>query len=93
MTVRDLLDRCDSRELAEWEAYASIEPFGEERADLRAGIVAAAVANSNPYRGKAWKPSDFMPKFEAQEPRRQSPQEMQSAMRQIDAIHRRVSGI
>jgi hypothetical protein len=29
-----------SREVAEWRAYASIEPFGEERADLRArGLV------------------------------------------------------
>ena len=37
-------------------------PFGDERADLQAGIVASTIANVN--RGKntsAYKPEDFMP--------------------------------
>lgn len=51
-------------EFMEWCAYYTIEPWGEERADLRAAIVAATVANGN--RGKKQKPykvEDFMPKF------------------------------
>jgi hypothetical protein len=53
-----------------WIEYAKVEPFGEERADLRAGIIAATVANCM-ARGKgkpAFRPSQFMPKFNA-EPR------------------------
>lgn len=67
MTVRQLLESTDSRELAEWQAYAAIEPFGDIRADIRAGIIAAVVVNSNPYRkrgSRAAKPSDFIPNFE-----------------------------
>lgn len=56
----------DSRELSEWMAYYELEPFGEERADLRAGIVASTVANSR-MRGKndnkTYQPKDFLPKF------------------------------
>ena len=45
-----------------------MEPQGEERADLRAGIVASTVANTNRGKGKkAFEPVDFMPKFDQQE--------------------------
>lgn len=50
-------------------AYARLEPFGEERADLRAGIVAATIANV--FRGEGspeYKPHQFMPSFEEQTP-------------------------
>jgi hypothetical protein len=57
----------DSRELSEWMAYERIEPFGEMRADLRAGIVASVVANANRTRGDAFKPADFMPNFDREE--------------------------
>ena len=56
-----------SAQFAEWLAYGRIEPFGEERADLRAGIVASTIANAN--RGKTQKsftPEQFMPSFEAE---------------------------
>lgn len=70
MPVRELLARVNSRELAEWRAYELIEPFGEQRADLRAAIVASVMANA--FRGKdqrAYEPKDFMPKFdEPQQP-------------------------
>jgi len=45
-------------------AYASLEPFGEERADVRAGIIAAVIANANRDRKKRpepFTPADFMP--------------------------------
>ncbi|WP_454737591.1 phage tail assembly protein T [Cupriavidus necator] len=62
MTVRQLLAATDSAELTEWMAYERIDPFGEGRADLRAGIIASAAANhgfvqlTEPYQ-----PSHFMP--------------------------------
>ena len=49
-------------ELAEWATFYESHPFGEFRADLRAGIVASVVAQTAGNR-KA-KPSDFMPRFE-----------------------------
>jgi len=73
MTVGELLDRISSRELSEWMAFFGLEPFGEERADLRAGIVASTVANVNRGKGKrAFKPQEFMPQFgpgETKEPK------------------------
>lgn len=47
-------------------AAERLEPRGERRDDLRAGIVAAAMANFNAFRGRggrAARPSDFMPDF------------------------------
>ena len=62
MTVRELLQRIDSRELAEWMAYYSTEPFGGTRGDLQAGVIASTIANVNKgKRGKAFTPGDFMP--------------------------------
>ena len=74
MTVRQLLDRIDSKELAEWIAYNNIEPFGPERADLRAAMVCTTAANCarTSKKQKAFKISDFMPKFGSPEPRPQS---------------------
>ena len=65
MPVRELLARADSRELAEWRAYERIEPFGEKRADYRAGMVASVMANA--WKGKdqkAFTPEDFMPEYD-----------------------------
>ena len=75
MTVGEMLTRMSSRELSEWMAYATLEPFGEERADLRAGIVASTVANV--HRGKGDKPippTDFLPKFWEEEPDDEPPE-------------------
>lgn len=70
MTVSELLNRISSRELAEWQAYDQIDPIGEARADLRAGIVASTVANVNrdpKKRTRPYKPADFMPDFDKAE--------------------------
>ncbi len=84
MTVAELLERISARELMEWTAYYQIEPFGEERADLRMGVLASTFANVN--RGKHQKPfspDDFMPKFDRTEPqgRKQTVQEMMQAFK------------
>jgi hypothetical protein len=49
-------------ELAEYMAFDGMEPIGEGRADLRAGIVASAVVNHsmNPPK-QPTRPTDFMP--------------------------------
>lgn len=60
-----MLAEMPSRLLSEWMAYFEIEPFGEERGDLRMGILAALIANINrdPKRARSFEPKDFMPKF------------------------------
>lgn len=56
--------RMPAAELVEWRAYERIEPFGERRADLRMGILAATVVNVNLPKGRPRaKPAAFMPKF------------------------------
>jgi inner membrane protein involved in colicin E2 resistance len=73
--------------LTEWEIYAAIEPWGEERADLRAGIIASVIANVNRGKGqKAFTPQMFMPyadtgkdsEEEAQEETRKTLQTLQN---------------
>ena len=73
----------DAAEFAEWMAYYSLEPWGQERGDLRAGIVASVIANTQRGKGKAFTPQDFMPQFEApkRKKKKQTPQEMQSILR------------
>lgn len=78
MTVAELLDRMSSREFSEWMAFYEIEPFGDERADLRQAMTTSAVHNSIQAQAKhpKWtKPEDFMlfkepaqPKTELTEP-------------------------
>jgi hypothetical protein len=61
MTVEEMLGRITSRELTEWQAFYSIEPFGEERAEMRNGMLIASMANL--WRGKdtrPYRPEDFM---------------------------------
>lgn len=47
--------------LMDWWAYSKLEPFGEYRADLRTGIVAATLANMARRKGTPTKKaSDFV---------------------------------
>lgn len=64
-TIQELRATLSYREFLDWCLYYRIEPWGEPRADLRAGIIASTVAN---YAGKArpesagpTRPVDFMP--------------------------------
>lgn len=69
MTVRELLERTTSQELAEWMAYDRLDPFSEERADLRSGIIASIIANVNRDPKSTPQPftaQDFMPKFQGE---------------------------
>lgn len=52
-------------QLQGWSEYYSVEPFGEERADLRLGIMASLFANANrdPDKTPPFEASDFIPDF------------------------------
>lgn len=75
MTAGELLQRMSSRELTEWMAFFSLEPWGTEVEDWRAGLIASTIANSyrDPKRRrKPYEPSDFMPRYEAPKAQEQS---------------------
>lgn len=60
-----LLARLPSRLVTEWMVFYGLEPWGEERADLRAGIVASTVANVHRAPGSAPLTADeFMPRYD-----------------------------
>ena len=60
--VRQLLASVGSDELTEWMAFYLLEPFGEQRADYRSGVIASTFANAHRADGvKPFTPEDFMP--------------------------------
>ena len=64
MTVAELQARMSSEEFVYWQAYASIEPFGDQRGDLQAAIIAQTIANR--HRGpkeQQYQLKDFLPNF------------------------------
>ena len=85
MTVRELLARIDSRELAEWMQFYAIDPFGTQRDDLQAGIVAATIANANSSKGKAFQPIDFMPYADGK--KEQTSDDMKALLNSIAGQH------
>ena len=59
-----MLYEMDCEDLRQWIEYYKTSPWGQERADLRAGIIASTFANANrAKRSRAYKPEDFMPTF------------------------------
>ena len=57
----------EARELNEWMAYWAVEPWGEVRADHRAGLIAAMVLNAagGKNKGRAFQSSDFFELYDA----------------------------
>lgn len=84
-----MLARMPWRIWREWQIYNQIEPFGEERADLRAGIIASTIANCLArQKGKpAFRVEDFMPKFAPPVKREQkTPEELLSKVMWINQL-------
>ncbi len=78
MMISDIETKMSAAELMEWMEDYNTEPWGERRADLRAGIIASTVYNMQRGRGPAMKASDFMPDFDEKEP--QTVAEMQARL-------------
>lgn len=65
------LQNMSAREFAEWQAYSSLEPFGEERANQRHATLAwiMATANGAEVEHDAFMPPEIEPEDEeAEEP-------------------------
>ena len=88
-TRRELYERLSYAELLELEGEYNREPWGEWRADLRAGIVAAAAVSPHLKRGSVARPIDYMP-FEKKRSRGQTPKQQKAVMQSIaDSMKRR----
>jgi hypothetical protein len=59
MTVEEMLLRISSHELSEWKVFASKEPIGQDREDLRMATLASVIANCN--RDPEKRPDPFTP--------------------------------
>lgn len=82
MTVGELLDRIDSRELTEWQAYEQVAgPIGPGRDDLHAAIIAATIANLRRTKNQQpAKVADFLPEWHR---RPQTPHDQQVILRAL----------
>lgn len=63
MTVAEAKDRVTASELAEWQAFYAVEPFGDVRADLRSAIVAHTMGSAFSDSDTNLTLDDFMPEF------------------------------
>lgn len=75
--IAELQERISSHDFAEYWAHHQLEPWGLEREDLRAGIVAATIANAN--RDPKKKATPFTPDqfvLRAEEPERDDDDEI-----------------
>ena len=57
---RELQMRISAPDFALYMAYDHIDPFSEQRADLRSAIIACVMANAFAAKGKKFKVSEFM---------------------------------
>lgn len=84
MTVSELLSRISSAELSEWKAYAQLEPFGEERADLRFAMFESIVVNM--LCKAETLPADFMPDFVSSEDEREERERIKRNERLLEKV-------
>lgn len=57
-----MLKHLNSRQISDWMIYFELEPFDEQRADLRAAMLASLTANMNRKSGTPpFSELDFMP--------------------------------
>lgn len=87
MGVAECQARIGSAEFTDWLAYYQLEPWGEERADIRNAILCALVANVFRGKGRRAKLKDFLPRFDEEPRPRQSLSDMRAVMERFTAAH------
>jgi len=56
-----MLGEMSSYEFQEWAAFYEIDPFGDQRGDIQAGVIASTAANlKRDKKSKPFTPQDFM---------------------------------
>jgi len=75
-----MLEELSWEEFDGWMTYYVISPWGEERADLRCGIITSKIHNVNVIeKSDLLSPIDFMPYAKRPEPEPISPEEWERA--------------
>lgn len=75
-----------SRELAEWQAFARLEPIGVDRLDFLAALICTTVANSNrSSKQKPYEIKDFLVISKSYEKRKPLDQQVREAMTKLKA--------
>lgn len=84
-----MLAKMPYRVYQDWMTYSELEPFGEERADLRAGIIATTIANCLARRkGKpAFRVKDFMPEFDRPPRVKRTPDDMLKQVKLLNMLY------
>lgn len=82
MTLGQLEDNMSYSEFQSWVKYYGEEPFGDVRADLRAGVVASTLARVMGGNKRA-RPLDFMPIVKAQKLEDEAAQSVATRMRHV----------
>ncbi len=94
MTVGELLERIDSRELTEWEAYERVAgPVGDERLDHLFAMLQATIVNVN--RGKNQKASEsaqFLPNWGIAKPASTEPMSGYDMLEAVKKMNKRMGG-
>ncbi len=83
LSVDRLLDETDVEVFEEWRLLYDMEPWGEERSDLAAGVQIMHQASAAGVKPRA--PIDYMPFLKREESK---PQTQEEQMAEVDAINR-----
>ncbi len=81
------IGRLSSREIVYWLAYFRLDPWGEERADVRAGVMALSALT--PWRGKdaeALEPLDLLPDWSGERAERKRREKNEGMVAWIKAM-------
>lgn len=69
-----------AKELVEWMAYFTLEPWGQVQADYRAGVIASTMVNTMAdTKGKAFGAKDFFDLYDRG--KKQTPAEQMALLR------------
>jgi hypothetical protein len=85
VNVDKMLSEISFRQLLEWETFSQLEPFDEERADVRSAHIVSMIANTNrnpKKRSKPWPLEDFIIPFGDSE-KREKPRKSWQHMKMI----------
>jgi len=79
--VREAQQRINAAEFSEWLMEYKLDPWGGDRADWRAAMIASTMCNIwSGSKNTTYKPADFMPQFNRSK-RKKTTREMADAAR------------
>ncbi len=83
-----MLERVGADELAEWQATYRMEPWGEQRTDWGAALIAWMVYQANRGKNAPDRPlTDFLPKFgDEEEQERPTAEQIRSRLMGVTAM-------